>query len=297
VTITDEAQRMVRVGVQLQPQRAAFAALREATVRLDASGLDTLFTSDHFFTVPGDPDGAIFECWTTLASLAEVTEQVELGPLVGCTAYRNANLLADLARTVDHISGGRLILGVGAGWYEPDYLGYGFSFGSVGDRLDAFEEALSVIEDRMSRLNPPPVHGRIPLLIGGGGERRMLRLVAAKADIWNVIADPQVVENKSRILDDWCARVGRPPAEIERSVLITTDQLERCDEYLAAGATHLILDLGSPPWPLELAGELVRWRDQQNGVVRSTRPQLLRAIGDLGRVDVADTEMALRFEP
>jgi probable F420-dependent oxidoreductase len=253
-----------RVGVQVQPQRADFVAIREAAMSLDAIDVDTLFTSDHFLTVPGDRDGAIFECWATLAALAEATERIHLGPLVSCTSYRNPNLLADIARTVDHVSRGRLILGLGAGWFEPDYQEYGYQFGSAGARLSSFEEALTVIEDRLPKLNPRPVRGAVPILIGGSGEKRMLRIVAEHADIWNVIADPETFRRKNAILDEWCAKAGRDPDAIERSVLMVDErQLDRVDDYLEFGATHLILDLGPPPWPLELAAGLVEWRERQ----------------------------------
>lgn len=259
-----------RVGVQIQPQRAGFAALREAATNLDAMSLDTLFTSDHFISVPGDEDGAIFECWTTLAALAEATEDIHLGPLVSCTSYRNPNLVADIARTVDHVSQGRLILGLGAGWFEPDYREYGYEFGTAGDRLTSFEQALSVIEERIPKLNPPPVRGVIPILIGGSGEKRLLRIVAQHADIWNVIADPVTFRRKNEVLDRWCEEVGRDPAGIERSVLFDAVQLDRADEYLELGATHLILDLGAPPWPLNLAADLVEWRERQRSIAASS---------------------------
>lgn len=260
-----------RVGVQVQPQRAGFAAIREAATRLDAMNVDTLFTSDHFITVPGDQDGAIFECWTTLAALAEATAHIHLGPLVSCTSYRNPNLLADIARTVDHVSRGRLILGLGAGWFEPDYREYGYEFGTIADRLTSFEQALSVIEDRIPKLNPLPVRGTIPMLIGGSGEKRLLRIVAEHADIWNVIADPETFRRKNEILDRWCEEVGRDPGAIERSVLmLDAGQLDRADEYLEFGATHLILDLGAPPWPLELAADLVEWRNRQRSTAASS---------------------------
>jgi probable F420-dependent oxidoreductase len=294
----------LRVGVQLQPQRAEFAAIRDASRALDEMGLDTLFTSDHFVSVPGDRDGLIFECWTTLAALAEVTERIWLGPLVSCTSYRNANLLADTARTVDHISDGRLILGLGAGWFEPDYLEYGYEFGNIGHRLTSFERALSVIDDRFPRLNPPPLRGTVPILIGGGGERRMLRLVARHADIWNLIADPEAFRRKNVLLDAWCEKVGRDPAELERSVLmVSEEQLERADDYVQAGATHLIFDLGPPPWPLGLAARLVEWRERRQPLAGAEQEQPLSlgtvvdAASTIRNVEVGDTEMALHFDP
>jgi probable F420-dependent oxidoreductase len=267
-------------------------------------GLDTLFTSDHFFSVPGDRESAIFECWTTLAALAEVTERIWLGPLISCTSYRNANLLADTARTVDHISGGRLILGLGAGWFEPDYVEYGYEFGTIGDRLTSFARALRTIEDRLPKLNPPPVRGTLPILIAGGGERRMLRLVAEHANIWNLIADPETFQRKNALLKRRCEEVGRDPQTIERSVLMSgEEQLERADDYLAAGATHLIFDLGPPPWPFELAAKLVEWREDRQPSPGAEEP-LSASLGSLGGaasairdVHLGDAEMAIRFEP
>ncbi|MDQ1519973.1 MAG: hypothetical protein QOI55_1046 [Actinomycetota bacterium] len=244
-----------RVGIQLHPQATNVAAIRAAARAADALGVDSIWVWDHFFPLYGDPDATHFEAYTLLAAIAADTSQAQLGALVTCNSYRNPNLLADMARTIDHVSDGRFILGIGSGWFERDYDEYGYDFGTAPGRLRQLEQSLPVICDRLGRLTPPPI-GRLPLLIGGSGEKVTLRLVAEYADMWNTFGPPENFAAKSRVLDEWCEKRGRNPNQIERTVGIGATEVDRWQDYLDAGADHLIVMTGDP-FDLDAVGRLV----------------------------------------
>jgi alkanesulfonate monooxygenase SsuD/methylene tetrahydromethanopterin reductase-like flavin-dependent oxidoreductase (luciferase family) len=168
-----------------------------------------------------------------------------------------------MARTLDHISDGRFILGIGSGWNQRDYEEYGYEFGTAASRLRDLDRDMPVIMDRLAKLNPPPVRQPLPILIGGGGEKVTLRIVAQYATIWNGQGEPEVLGRKNQILDEWCAKVGRDPMEIERSAQILGPQLDKLDEYLAAGITHLICHAIGPDYDLAPLNKLIAWRDSQ----------------------------------
>jgi probable F420-dependent oxidoreductase len=239
----------LKIGVWFAPQHTSVAALRSAWRAADSLGVDSLWLWDHFFPLTGDPEGNHFECWTLLAAMAADTRRARVGSLVTNYAYRNPDLLADMARTVDHLSGGRVILGVGAGWFERDLREYGYPVVGPAERVQSLVAAVERIDRRISRLQPRPL-GDLPLLVGGDGRKRLLRFAAERASIWNTMA--WRFSESNRVLDKWCERVGRNPAEIERSAFVTRNQTkEELVRLVAAGVQHLIVQVEHP---FQLAG-------------------------------------------
>ena len=247
------------VGVQLHPQATSYVELRDAWRRAEAAGVDSIWTWDHFFPLYGDPSAPHFEGWTILTAMAADTERAKLGMLVTCNSYRNPELLADMARTADHISGGRMYLGIGSGWFERDYTEYGYEFGTAIGRLRKLGDDLPRLKARLAALNPAPI-GPLPLLIGGAGEKVTLKLTAEHADAWNSFGPPENFAHKNAVLDRWCDEVGRDRAEIERTVAISPGDVGDLDAYLEAGATHLIVMVGNP-YDLASVEQLIARRD------------------------------------
>ncbi|WP_168626620.1 LLM class F420-dependent oxidoreductase [Cryobacterium sp. BB307] len=256
--------RPIRIGVQLAPQHAPYAAIRDAVIELEELGVDIIFNWDHFFPLSGERDGLHFESWTMLAAIAEQTSRVELGALVNCNSYRNPSLQADMARTIDHISAkggtGRFIFGTGAGWFWRDYTEYGYEFGTPGTRIAALARDLPIIKERWTRLNPQPTRP-IPILIGGGGEKKTLRIVAEHADIWHSFSDVPTLERKLGVLAEHGRAVDRDTSQIEISTELRRRTPEEADELVDLGATLFTLGLSGPHYNLDMVRDWLSWRD------------------------------------
>jgi probable F420-dependent oxidoreductase len=263
----------IKIGVALHPQHTTASEYVRAWQRADAVGVDFIWNWDHFFPLSGDPQGPAFEGWTVLAACGPQTRHAQIGNLVLSMSYRNPALLSAMARTLDQFLGGRLILGLGAGWFERDYVEYGYEFGTPGARLHNLERGIENIKARWAQDSPKPVRGTIPLLIGGGGEKVTLRIAAKHADLWHGFGSPPEWARKNRILDDWCARVGRSLAAIERCAFIADEfsqapirdmrqHYDTLESYVEAGANSIFYGLGAP-YDLAPIEALLRWRDER----------------------------------
>jgi F420-dependent oxidoreductase-like protein len=269
----------VRLGLQIPSfdfpgvaPEALFGKLVEIATTAEAAGFDSLFVMDHLHQIPGvgPPTNRMLEGNTTLGALAARTERVNLGLMVGSVTYRNPALHAKITTTLDVISGGRAIHSLGAGWFEDEHRAYGFDFPPLKERFERLEDALRIsramftqeessytgshlrIEGALD--NPRPIRGDIPILVGGSGERKTLRLVAEHADACNVFGDPERIRHLMGVLDAHCADVGRDPAEITRTRLGT----------LAVAATHEEAERRLASWPDRLKLDPDRLRQVLN---------------------------------
>ncbi|MES2209713.1 MAG: LLM class flavin-dependent oxidoreductase [Chloroflexota bacterium] len=224
-----------RFGALLWSQAATWPEMVDAARRIDRLGYDHLWTWDHVHAIMGDPLQPIFEGYTALAGLAMATERTKLGLLVGANTFRNPGIVAKSVTTVDHISNGRAILGIGGAWFEYEHTAHGIEFGSgFGERLAWLDESALAMRALLDggvvtsapgahyafdalEHHPRPLQARLPIMIGGGGEKKTLRTVAKVADYWNVAGAPEVLARKNAILAEHCEAVGRDPSTIVRT--------------------------------------------------------------------------------
>jgi F420-dependent oxidoreductase-like protein len=271
----------VGVGLKLAPMHCTIEEQRGVWRVADEAGFDHLWVFDHFNPIVGEVSGVEWEGWTLLAAMAEATQRVRIGVMVTGNTYRHPAVLAKMAATVDHLSGGRLEFGIGAGWAEIEHRMLGLEFPPAAERIRRLAEACEVIKKlwteevadhqgpayRLEKAvqNPKPLQKpHPPFWIGGAGEQRTLRVVAEHADVWN-LAGADVAEGvrKSKILDAHCQQVGRDPGAIRRSVQLRVDtaQLDRslaqAEAFVAAGFSELVLAVG-PPNPVSNAEVVAR---------------------------------------
>ena len=240
----------LRFGIQTPPQHVTYADLLQTWREADELGFDSAFVFDHFLPIYSDPSGPCLEGWTLLSALAAQTKRVRVGVLVTSNTYRNPAILAKMAATVDHVSQGRLILGIGAGWFELEHTAYGIPFSTVGGRARQLGEALEVIKllwtkdkstytGKYYQLKDAPFEPKTvqkphpPILIGGQGPKLILPHIARHANIWHMRVrdvDPEGVKQLSTNFDAICRKVGRDPAEIEKAVSLQSAHLTGATE-------------------------------------------------------------------
>ena len=225
--------KTMRFGFWPNP-RSDYKATKTLAQHAEATGWDGIWLADHFLPeeqalIP------VHECWITLAALARDVPRVRLGTLVAGNTYRHPAVLANMVATLDNLADGRVVLGLGAGWQQNEHEAYGLDYGNVGSRLDRLEEACQIIKGLFSNehfsfngehyqlqdapLEPKPQQTKMPLMIGGGGEKRTLKITAQYADEWNVWGDVDILRHKMGVLDQHCESVERDPQEIERSAV------------------------------------------------------------------------------
>ncbi|HEY5651407.1 MAG TPA: LLM class flavin-dependent oxidoreductase [Acidimicrobiia bacterium] len=249
----------IRLGLQLWNQVFSWPEARDAVVRAEALGYDHVWTWEHALACMGDPDQATFDAYTLLTAWSQHTSRVGLGVLTGANTFWNPGLLAKKVATLDHVSAGRAIVGIGGGWFEAEHRAFGVEFGSgFGDRLAWLDESVAAIRRlldgesvtsptdghytlRDARLFPRPLQDRVPILVGGGGERKTLRTVARYADMWNWVAleDLDRMRRKHAVLEQRCEEIGRDAAEIERTAFLSPVIRDTEDEAMRFFRTQM----------------------------------------------------------
>ena len=251
----------------------------EITSHCEQTGWDGVYFADHFMPNGPDPtplDGDTLECWSVVAALAALVPRMRIAPLVTSVTYRHPAVLAKIAAAVDHVSHGRLTLGVGAGWQENEHAAYGLALGTVRERMERFSEAVQILRSLLDQprttfsgryfqiqdapAQPVPVQDRLPLLIGGGGERRTMRIAARYADQWNAWTTPELLAHKVSVLREHCEQVGRDPGEIHVStqalLYLSTSEEWLSQRRLAQPGAPMIVGT-----PAEVADIVARYRD------------------------------------
>ncbi len=299
----------MQFSVWPRPQQA-WADMVAVARHAELTGWDRLYVADHFMSNDEAADGSVLECWSVMAALASAVPRVGIGTLVCGNTYRHPAILANQAATTDVISGGRVILGLGAGWQVNEHDKYGIPLFDVRTRLDRFEEACQVVlalrdEARADFVGehyqltdapmiPKPV-GPLPLLVGGGGEKRTLRIAARYADEWNVWSDPELFAHKSAVLDAHCDDVGRDPSTIHRStqaLLFLSDDEDFIAKMRARDLPQKTM-IGNPD---QLTEQVAAYRDA--GVDELIVPDFTLGTGEQ-RSEILDrfmAEVAVHFE-
>jgi alkanesulfonate monooxygenase SsuD/methylene tetrahydromethanopterin reductase-like flavin-dependent oxidoreductase (luciferase family) len=261
-------------GILLWNQATDWPSYLDAARRIDRLGYAHFWAWDHLYAIFGDPYQPIYEGWTSLAAVAMATEQTRLGLLVGANTFRNPGLVAKTATTLDHVSDGRAILGLGGAWMEPEHTAHGIEFGSgFGERLTWLDESVaanrqlldgkSVTSDGTGRyefddlrLAPLPIQEHLPIMIGGSGEKKTLRTVAKYADMWNAMGPVDVMRHKIEVLQGHCAAVGRDPSEIEFTLGIKATIRDTEEE--AVRVLHAAMEHNKTPLS-DLEGDSTFW--------------------------------------
>lgn len=303
----------MRFGAQLWSQQTSWLEFREAAIAAEDNGWDSVWTWDHLLAIFGPWEQPILEGWATLSAVGAVTSRVRLGLMVGANTFRNPGITAKLATTLDNVSGGRAVLGIGGAWFEREHDAFGIAdWGSgMGERLDRLDESVMLMrrlldgervthEGRFYKMTdalcePRPLQDKLPILIGGSGPRKTLRTTALRADAWNTSGTVDEVTEKLAILDSHCADVGRDRSEIELTIsfpiIIRDDAAEAQEHYDAALAYNGADDMGQVPIllgpPSTVADGLRPYRDLgfRTVIVRMPAPFDPETIARIGEVD------------